>query len=191
MPSIASHFVCAKLVSDKLDVDVEEFYKGNILPDIALLNDSHNKVRGSFYLIPNIEYFVENSDLNEDIELGYLCHLLLDKYFLEEFIPATIPNYREISAFSSGMIYEDYTSVNYLLIETFGLDMKFINKIMFEFPIDIDNKKYEKNLKCINEGIVNKKLNCLDIDAYMIFLEEVSNIIAKELKKFRKVKVKI
>ena len=81
MPSIASHFVCAKLVSDKLDVDVEEFYKGNILPDIALLNDSHNKVRGSFYLIPNIEYFVENSDLNEDIELGYLCHLLLDKYF--------------------------------------------------------------------------------------------------------------
>lgn len=190
MPSIASHFVCAKLVSDNLNVEVEDFYKGNILPDIILLDDSHHKIRGSFYLIPNIDYFVTKLDLTKDIELGYLCHLLLDKYFIEKFIPATIPNYKEINIFSSEMIYSDYTIINYLLIEKFNLDIDFINKIMLEIPIDIDAKKYDKNLKCINQGKINEDLRCLNIDKYILFLEEISDVIVTELKKLKKVKVK-
>ena len=45
MPSIAAHMAVAKLISDKLYIDKEEFYKGNILPDIIDIPDSHHKMQ--------------------------------------------------------------------------------------------------------------------------------------------------
>ena len=57
MPSLAAHMVCAKLVSESLNIKDEEFIKGNLLPDIIDIENSHKKVKGKFYCIPDIEYF--------------------------------------------------------------------------------------------------------------------------------------
>ena len=43
MPSIAAHMICAKLVADKLEINDPEFIKGNLLPDIIDIKNSHKK----------------------------------------------------------------------------------------------------------------------------------------------------
>lgn len=98
MPSIASHFVVAKLVSSYLGIKSDDFYKGNILPDIIDIEDSHFKIR-SYYEIPKLEYFYNNLNLNNDLERGYLCHLLLDKDFLEKYVVNKVENYWLITHF--------------------------------------------------------------------------------------------
>ncbi len=89
MPSIAAHFVCADIVYNRIKDKINnkfDFYIGCILPDIIDLENSHYKIRGTYYLIPDIEKYKRMFDTNIDLNRGYLCHLLLDKYFLEEYI---------------------------------------------------------------------------------------------------------
>lgn len=84
MPSIAAHLACADLVYKEIKSkisDKDKFYMGCILPDIINLEDSHLKVKGKYYLVPDIEKYKKESNVDDDIKIGYLCHLLLDKYF--------------------------------------------------------------------------------------------------------------
>ena len=110
MPSIAAHMICAKLVSDSLNINSDDFIKGNLLPDIIDKKDSHCKIKGKYYYIPNIEYFLENLDLSNKMDLGYLTHLLLDRYFLEEYIYEVV-NGEEV--FLSRIMYREYDIINY------------------------------------------------------------------------------
>ena len=51
--------------------------------DIIIHKDSHHKIKGKYFLIPDLDYFKKHLDLNNHLYLGYYVHLLLDKYFLE------------------------------------------------------------------------------------------------------------
>lgn len=180
MPSIASHFVSAKIISKELSIHSDEFYKGCILPDIIKLQDSHYKIRGTYYLIPNIDKYKENS-IQSDLNKGYLAHLLLDKYFLEEYIPSNISNYKEINLFSIDKIYSDYSILNGLLINKYNLDLKYINRIMKTYDVNLDEKKFNNNLNHINNLEIGE-LNFINFNTYTKFLENISIVIAKELK---------
>ena len=70
MPSIAAHMVVAKLLEEKLGFKSTEFIKGNLLPDIIDIKDSHHKIKGKYYFIPDLEYFKNTLDLSNDL---YLC----------------------------------------------------------------------------------------------------------------------
>lgn len=178
MPSIASHFVVAKLVSKRIGINSDEFYKGNILPDI--IDDSHFKIRGTYYEIPDIDKYLESVELN-DLEIGYLTHLLLDKYFLEEYIPNNIDSYQEKKMFLSGKMYNDYSKINYELVKKFNLDVSYINKIMMDID-NVNEKKLSNNLKSINNKEVLSSLECLDINKFILFLEDVSIKISNYIK---------
>ena len=103
MPNMSSHMAVAKRVSEILDINDKDFIIGNILPD--LYNDkkkSHYKIMGDFYLIPDIDYYIKNFDLNSNLNLGYLTHLLLDKYYLEDYLEKKIPG---VDVFDDDIIY--------------------------------------------------------------------------------------
>ena len=74
MPSIASHFVVAKKVAKLLNIDSLDYYIGSILPDVIDDPNSHLKVRGTHYLIPDIDTFITSTTLEEDMFIGY--HIL-------------------------------------------------------------------------------------------------------------------
>lgn len=186
MPSIASHFVVAKLVAKNLNIKTDDFYKGNILPDIIDKSDSHSKIKGSYYEIPNVEYFSNKLNLNNDIEVGYLCHLLLDKYFLEEYVLDNVKGYKEIDPFLSGKMYDDYTKINYPLIKYFDLDLVYINDIMNEIDLKINKDKFDFNLKSINNKDLFSELECMDLSSYISFLKSISIRISEELKILRR-----
>lgn len=178
MPSIAAHMVCSKLVSELLKIEDPEFVKGNLLPDIIAKQDSHHKIRGKYYLIPNIEHFIKNNDLSKNINKGYLCHLLLDKYFLEEYVLNNIKDYNKIDLFSPDLMYNDYTNLNILLVKKYKLDVKYINKVMSHFDEELNKKKYDINMSCLN-CTESDELKVIDINKFSNFLEETSLKIAK------------
>lgn len=185
MPSIASHFVVAKLVSKHLNINSDDFYKGNILPDIIDISNSHVKIKGTYYEIPNIEYISKNINFNNDLELGYFCHLLLDKYFLEEYVLDKVKNYKEIDPFLSKRMYNDYTKINYRLVKYFDLDVSYLNRIMNNIDLSLNDEKVNSNLNSINTKEVFGKLECLDLKSYISFLEDISLRISNELKEKR------
>ena len=108
MPSIAGHMVIAKLVSEILCINDKDFIKGNLLPDVILNKESHHKIKGTYFLVPDLDYFKNNLDLNNKLELGYYTHLLLDYYFLEEYVPKVI---KDLTVFETGIIYKEYENV--------------------------------------------------------------------------------
>ena len=82
MPSITPHMVVATEVAKILNINSEDFIRGNLLPDIIDIKNSHHKVESGIYMIPDIDYFIKKLDLTNDLDLGYLTHLLLDKHYL-------------------------------------------------------------------------------------------------------------
>lgn len=183
MPSIAAHMVCAKLVSEKLNINDSEFIKGNLLPDIIDIKDSHNKIFGKHYYIPDIDYFVKTLDLNNNLYLGYLTHLLLDKYFLEEYI------YNEVKGeevFLNRSIYKEYDIINYRLLNKFAIDVNYLNNVLVNYNVPINKDKYNKNIRSLNLGSVDETLKYLNVDSFSNFLVETANNIGKYLDELKK-----
>ena len=181
MPSIASHFVCASLVSKNIGINSDDFYIGNILPDILSKTDSHYKNKHQHYLIPDISLFLKENNLNDDILLGYLCHLLLDKHFLEEFVP-NIEDFDKINLFVADKIYKEYTIMNPLLLRMFSLDLAYLNRILKIDNYNLDNEKYKRNIESINSLESEEDLKYIDFDAFTDFLQKISETITQELK---------
>lgn len=185
MPSIAAHFVCANLVYKEIKnkiSDKDKFYIGCILPDIIDLEESHFKVKGKYYLVPDIEKYKKESKLDDDIKRGYLCHLLLDKYFLDEYVIKNIRNYDKINLFSTSMIYNDYTNLNAILVEKFKLNLDYINKVMIKLKdmYNVKSTKYTFNVDSIN-NLDGGKLDFIDIDKFELFIKDISLKIAEDI----------
>ncbi len=178
MPSIASHFVVAELVFKMINkngrkIDKGEFYRGNILPDIIKGGDSHYNMKGKYYLIPDTQRYMRNNNMNMDINKGYLCHLLLDKYFLDEYVIENVCDYNKIQLFSPEFVYSDYTNMNVLLVKKYKLDVEFINVLMKNYEVELDIDKYQRNVRFINTTIPGK-LRFIDFDKFCSFLEDVA-----------------
>lgn len=180
MPSIASHMAVAKLIKEKLKINDVDFIKGNLLPDIINNDQSHHKIQGKYYLIPDINYFKQKLNLNKKLELGYFTHLLLDKYFLEEYIPSNINN---LKIFENKKIYKEYDLINYQLVKEFNLDVLYLQKILSEINGDIDKEKLSKNLK----SLLNKETGetkYLNLDKFSDFLYNISQNISEEIRDY-------
>ena len=176
MPSIAAHMALAKLISTQLDLKEEDFIRGNLLPDIIRLEDSHYKIKGKYFMIPNTDYFKENFSLSNNLYLGYYTHLLLDKYFLEEYVPNKIGN---LDVFKSKIIYKDYNKINKKLVDEFNLDVDYLISILKKYRQDIYAKKLEYNLSCLSSKILGEPV-CINVDNFIKFIYDISERIVKE-----------
>ena len=177
MPNISGHMAVAKRVSEILGIDSDDFYRGNLLPD--LYEDkikSHYKVKGELFYIPDIEEAKKNLNLKDLNDLGVLSHLLLDKYYFGEYL-------KDNSFFRDKSIYKDYDIINKDIVKYFDLDVERIINSFKHFKEDISTSKLDVNIRCIqlNEGGITKYL---DKDDFIRFLEESSERIAKELENY-------
>ena len=178
MPGICSHMIIAKEVSKRLNIDSDDFIRGNLLPDIIDLKDSHHKIKNNIYMVPNIDYFVKRLDFTNELHMGYLTHLLLDKHYLEDYISVLYPN-RNI--FLDGLIYKDYDYLNHLLIEEFKLDTKYIRKVLIiKYGCNISREKLKYNISCLQQNISGEAYY-LNIDSFSLFLRSISKTISEEL----------
>lgn len=180
MPSIAAHMVVAKLVGEKLNIYNEQFIRGNILPDVVNINNSHHKIKGKNFLIPDTDYFKKRLDLSNMINLGYYVHLLLDKYYLEEYVPEYIKNE---SIFENKSIYSEYTILNYKLVNMYDLDVLYLVDILNFNDDYVDVVKLKENV-----GFLSSKsdddLEILDLPSFSLFLEDISNRLCEEIKEY-------
>lgn len=181
MPSIASHLAIAFKVAKKLKIKNDDYILGNMLPDILKGDNTHFKINGTFYEIPDIRYFIQNNKYNSNIFLGYLTHLLLDKHFLEEYVPSNIKNFNKIDLFSPKMIYNDYTNINVLLVNKYHINLRRVNKILkSNIPFELDKEKYNVNLTSINVA-KSDIVNYIDLNSFYSFIDTMVDKIAKEI----------
>lgn len=181
MPGIVAHMSVAKMVGEKLGITDLDFYRGNLLPDILKGDkmDTHYKVQGKVFHIPDCDYYRNHFDLSNSLFLGYYTHLLLDYYFMDDFIPGITTN-RDI--FHDKIIYEDYDKSNQTLIQYFGLDVKELLSILVFDGEEIDSKRLKTNLECLQKS-KEGETQVIPIDEFILFLEESASLIVQEIKK--------
>lgn len=180
MPSITPHMIVATSVAKRLNINSEDFIRGNLLPDIIDTENSHHKIKSGKYMVPDIEFFLKTLDFANDLDIGYLTHLLLDKHFLEDYLGKIYPN-RNI--FLDGLIYKDYDYLNHLLVKKFKLDTNYIENALMQYDCKINEKKLEYNINCLKNNI-SEKTYYLNINSFSKFLKEVSKTISEELTKY-------
>lgn len=176
MPNMSGHMAVAKKVSKILDINSEDFYRGNLLPDLYIdKKKSHYKIKGKKYMIPDIDYVVNVLDLKDEKNLGYLTHLLLDKYYLEEYLMDI-----DCDVFEGNQLYKDYDILNKDIVEYFKLDTKYLTSILSKIDDDFSNDKLKLILECLLKN-EDGKTTYLDKEKFINFLDEVSLKIAKEI----------
>lgn len=180
MPSIAGHMIIAKLVGEKLGIESSQFIRGNLLPDIINKKNSHQKIKGKYFYIPDIDYFKNNLDLENPLYLGYYTHLLLDKYFLEDFFSKNIQN---LEVFNNGIMYNEYGLINYQLVKRFRLDVDYLIGVLNDYEVDIDRDALKKNLKCLSSREIGKTVHLKFVD-FAKFLEDISLTISEEIEDY-------
>ena len=179
MPNISSHMAIAKRVSEILNINDDEFYKGNLQPDLyADKIKSHYKIQGKKYLIPDINCVEENLDLTNKYNLGILTHLLLDKYYFDEYLIDI-----EEDVFKEFKIYNDYDILNRDIKAHFNLDVNYLKSILKDYKEDIEIDKLKYNIECLDitkEG----ELFFLDKDKFIKFLDDILIKIANDIRSY-------
>lgn len=191
MPNISAHMIVAQEIAKKLNINRDDFIKGNLLPDIIDMENSHHKLQVGVYKVPNIEYFLQSLDLSKDINVVYLTHLLLDKHYLIDYLSNLYPN---TDVFLDGAIYKDYDYLNYLLVSKFGLQTDKLESVLSQYDCKILKEKLEYNLECLKQK-KDGKTKYLNFESFAMFLLDISDIISKELldyaSKFSKLYIRI
>ena len=179
MPNISSHMSVAKRVGELLNINDDNFIIGNLLPDLEEDKvKSHYKIRGKFYLIPNIDYIVNHLELDNPLNIGIFTHLLLDKYYLEEYLYEKVPN---VDVFKNKLIYRDYDILNKDIVNYFDLDIDYLKNTLSK----IKNEKYKNKLiNNIDYLSLNKsgETTYLNKDEFIKFLSDISIKISEDLK---------
>ena len=152
MPSHKIHLSIAKRVNDKLNLDLDSIMLGSVLPDICesrYHSISHYQVgEKDLEGLANPDKFIKKykNKLNNPIMMGYLIHILTDRYYNEYM-------------FKHFYIYDEYDN-------GIGMYLKGKKKLL-----DGKTRKYLKHRELelygkwlINNGYVPKfnDMNCVD-----------------------------
>ena len=182
MPNISAHLIVGREVGKRLNINSDDFMRGNVLPDVIDMKDSHHKIKKGIYFIPNIEYSLNNLDFDKDIDLGYFVHLLLDRHYLYEYLTDLYPNE---NIFIDKKIYSDYDYLNKRIVDKFNLDIDYCEKILNELDGNILKEKLKYNIECFKQD-KEGETTYLDFDSFAKFIEEIVDVIVKELKEYSK-----
>ena len=137
MASAIMHLCIAKEVNKYLHMDERALLLGSIAPDLSkelgeTKEISHFLDQSSEDDLPNIDHFLRKyrQDLHNPFTMGYLIHLLSDKYWFRDYINTYISRYthdkdKKTLTYSAlrSVIYNDYTNINIDLIEHYNLSL--------------------------------------------------------------------
>lgn len=181
MPSLAAHYVVGKnvgrdfLKNFDLDFSEEEFLKGSIYPDY-IDKKLHFKKKFGDFLIPSIDNFLKTIDCLDSFNLGYIVHLLLDYYFLTEYLPSN--GIADIKNFSLDGIYRDYTILNPLILKKYFIDVNFLKNLFCDCSIDF--VCFNRDINFFYE-IIEDDTKFLKFSDYSLFLDDMCDRICVDL----------
>ena len=203
MASAVIHLSVAKKINNYLQTDERIFSLGAIAPDIAK-QVGLSKYESHFLdededeeTPPHYERFIKKykKELDKPFELGYLVHLMTDYYWFKDYIPKMIEDYTDDKnaryTALRNIIYNDYTSLNQDLIDTYMLDLYYFqNEIEYpksvieEIPVDKLNILVDKMGLMIKQ-MNKRKLLIMDENEILVFIETCSNKIIEDLIKLK------
>lgn len=201
MASAIIHLCVAKEVNKYLKMNENDLFLGAIAPDISKQIGETKEI--SHFLdhtneddIPNIERFIKKyrSELNKPFEMGYLIHLLTDKYWFRDYVYDFIERYTKDSGKKKvtytairDLIYNDYTNLNIKLIDKYnlGLDLFYSDynlpqSKITEIPVDKLDILIDKMGLIISES-KEEKTFMFDSKDIEIFIENSAKYIIKDI----------
>lgn len=199
MASFLIHMCVCDEVNKIIKKDRKKILIGSIAPDIAkLIGISRDITHFGKYPIFNEEHFLSKykQNLNDDFVLGYFIHLYTDYLWNEYFInqifkdgELTMIDGEKIKCNEelSKYLYEDYDSLIDDIIDTYNMDLSFlnediptINNIIEEIPVtklDIILNKTKELVNYKNKS----KLNVMNMDSINLFVSLCKNKIINKL----------
>lgn len=197
MASSVIHMCVAKKINEKLKLPLNMILLGSIAPDISK-HMGETKTRSHFLTdgeTVDIPRFLEKyqSQLNHPFMMGYFIHLytdfLWDKYFISEIVEndtITLLNGDKVSTdleLYHKLIYHDYTNLNILLLDEYGLDLSLFYEEAVLPKLEMDEIPVEKLSVLIDytgviiENTKKKKDYTFNLEQIKAFIETSSDLI--------------
>lgn len=204
MASSVIHMCVAKKINEKLKLPLNMILLGSIAPDISK-HMGETKTRSHFLTdgeIVDIPRFLEKyqSQLNHPFMMGYFIHLytdfLWDKYFISEIVEndtITLLNGDKVSTdleLYHKLIYHDYTNLNILLLDEYGLDLSLFYEEAVLPKLEMDEIPVEKLSVLIDytgviiENTKKKKDYTFNLEQIKAFIETSSDLIYLKIREF-------
>lgn len=193
MPSHKIHIKIAQDINEKLKLDNDSIMLGSVLPDLTTTKNhglSHFQYKDEYpYNLANADEFIKKyPNMNDDISIGYIIHLLTDRFYNDwyyrNFKLKGINKTKEFkhSLFES---YDNYILKHFKLnkfndieiinkipkYQDLEFDEKYLTDYIDKFNNEIDNSEIDNNYTINNLDSLNKLYNdCLLF--ILNFLEE-------------------
>lgn len=200
MASRILHYVVALEIAKKMEIrDISRFAAGNLLPDASSHSDgSYPKAHFSYARdgqerrgISWAEYIKQyNSRILEDeLYLGYLCHLIADAVWLNRIADPYVRIYTGEERTRCRMRgYQDFQKLNGIMIRKYGLICPEINVGDTEYEkLPIDGKRTEQLFQLFKAdfkaegGYEVGELEIYPYDAVMGFIAESVQVCTTEI----------
>lgn len=184
MPSGGIHLCVAKILEKELLIkDYTRYMIGSIAPD-SWRNSNSTKQSSHFVSEPckldyDYEYFYKKyKDLDDDYIIGYLVHLITDKYWYT--------NKLMMNSIKEADHYEAVKACSYLInkfnIEQLKLPSGFTNPVL-----ELETLGIEKSINYLNSvNYVDDYDTKYDKDELIRCIDETSRYVFSELKRIRK-----
>lgn len=187
MASAIIHICVAKRVNAILKMPENLLCLGAIAPDINKQIGKDKKTSHFFdenhFNIPDIDFFLQKyqNDLNHPFTMGYLIHLLTDKYWFQEFVPHYLKQHNISKTTFSRYLYQDYMNLNIRLIDEYELKLNIFYETIPKIDTKITEIPIEKmnilvnNMSIMLENSKNNPINILAMEKIKNFIEPISN----------------
>lgn len=178
MPSHKIHLGIAQEVNKILNLDNDLVMLGSVLPDLTI---EHNHGLSHFQYedihpnnLANADEFIKKyPDMKDDISIGYIIHLLTDKYYNDVYYHTNIKGIEHNKYFKHNLFdkYDIYL-LKHKNINKFK-DLDVIDKIPLYKDISFNKKYLKEYINKTNNDIDNTQLdNSFNIE-YQEFLDKL------------------
>ena len=212
MPSSIIHLCVAKEVAKQIQVNKEEFFYGNILPDQAIVKNYREKDKLHFYKKTTIgditkenvclEDFLKGhkDDLSDSVSLGVYSHFITDHLWIENFIVNHLINIdgkiylktrRGNLRNNRTTVYIDYDKMNEWLIEKYDVSCEFIKTIKYNGSFkEIYNLPQERIYEKTKGFIQNTRKGEMDVFSKEEVEKFINNATIEVVKRIKDIEVK-
>ena len=184
MPSHKIHLSIAKEINKKLKLNDDAILLGSVLSDLTIEHDhglSHFQCEDEYPKnLANADEFIKKyPNMKDDISIGYIIHLLTDRFYNDVYNHTDIDGIEHNKYFKHSL-FDSYD--NYLLKQRnvskinnkqiinnipnyrdITFDMNYLNEYIDKLNNDIDNTKIKKNYSIEYQDFLDKLYNdCLN-----------------------------
>jgi len=166
MPSHKIHLSIAKEINKKLKLNDDAILLGSVLPDLTIEHDhglSHFQCEDEYPKnLANADEFIKKyPNMKDDISIGYIIHLLTDRFYNDVYNHTDIDGIEHNKYFKHSLFasYDNYllkqrnvSKINNKQIinnipnyRDITFDMNYLNEYIDKLNNDIDNTKIKKN----------------------------------------------